>query len=34
MQDVLINKETVVIGYSDASWANARKSGRLVLWWD
>ena len=30
MQDVPINKETMVISYSDASWANARKSGSQI----
>ena len=30
MQDVPINKETMVNSYSDASWANARKSGSQI----
>ena len=30
MQDVPVNKETMVISYSDASWANARKSGSQI----
>ncbi len=30
LQDVPLNKDTVVIGYSDASWANARRSGSQI----
>ena len=30
MQDIPINEETLVISYSDASWANARKSGSQI----
>lgn len=29
-QDVPINKQTLLIGYSDASWANAKKSGSQI----
>lgn len=30
IQDVPINKQTLLIGYSDASWANAKKSGSQI----
>ena len=30
LQDVPINEHTVVIGYSDASWGNARRSGSQI----
>eukprot|EP00434_Breviolum_minutum_P010232 symbB.v1.2.009030.t1/scaffold568.1/size186168/6 len=30
LQDIPINEDTVVIGYADASWANARRSGSQI----
>ena len=30
IQDIPINKETLLVGYSDASWANAKKSGSQI----
>ena len=30
IQDVAVNKNTVMVGYSDASWANAKKSGSQI----
>lgn len=30
IQDVAVNKNTVMVGYSDASWANAEKSGSQI----
>ena len=30
IQDVAVNKSTVMVGYSDASWANAKKSGSQI----
>ena len=30
LQDIPINEKTVVIGYADASWANARRSGNQI----
>ena len=30
IQDIPINKQTLLVGYSDASWANAKKSGSQI----
>ena len=30
IQDVAVNKQSLLVGYSDASWANARKSGSQI----